>query len=135
MRKRELKNAIETVQQNRRLENLSEELNVSKTYDASYDTGWIRTNWISTYEVEIDMLAYFITTESANDPRMDIKIAFCNSKIQHARKENLSAVENKLKEIIEDATQNLRGLPNNGLPELQKRLISDGTKKLKAELQ
>ena len=134
-RKRELKNAIETVQTNRRLENLSEELKLSKTFEAAHDVGWIRTKWLSTYEVEIDMLAYYITTESAAATRMDIKIAFCNSRIQHARKENLREVESRLKEIIEEATANLSGLPAPGLPDLQRRLVSDGTQKLKAELQ
>ena len=48
-------------------------------YNASYNTGWIRTVWVDAYTVEIDMLTYCIKTKSAEDPRMDIKVAFCNS--------------------------------------------------------
>ena len=127
-RKDELARAIKKVADNRRKRDISKEIDVAITETERKDpsSGWLRTKMINGCEVEVDMLAYCV--ESKSDTEMDIRMAFCKSKIINARKESLRQVTKKLEEIVHNATANLDSFPiAGGLPELRKLLVADGT--------
>ena len=127
-RKGELSRAIKKVADNRCKREYSKEIDVAITETERKDpsSGWLRTKMINGCEIEVDMLAYCVESKSATE--MDIKMAFCKSKIINARKESLSQVTKKLEEIVHNATANLDSFPiEGGLPELRKLLVADGT--------
>ena len=76
------------------------------------------------------MLAFYIMSDKEEPTRMDINMAFCNSTIRNARQDVLPEVEVKLKEIIENATEDLDSFPK-GVEELRKSLLQDGMTKVK----
>lgn len=71
-REKEVLNATRAVRDGERYSDMSKEMNLTYKNAEKFKSGWIITRWISTNEVEIDMLAYFIKTDSAESDRMDI---------------------------------------------------------------
>ena len=66
------------------------------------------------------MLAYYVY--STSDDKMNINMAFCNSKIKNARKDVQEIVGEKLKEIINLSTSDLEEF-EGGIDLLREKLL------------
>ena len=112
-------------------QSLEQDLKITESNYKGYGFLWLK--WITQNTIEVDMLVFYIKSEDLNvDGLMDVHLASCRSEVLNASQERMPLVNEKLREVIDDALTSMEEWPHaDGIANLRKILVISGEKKMK----